>query len=55
MLSLRNSPKPFFKVVFEDLGDQTGISVFVLSDLLFVRTKDVDMFWKKKLDAEKVN
>lgn len=54
MLSLKNSPKPFFKVVFEDLGNQTGINVYLLSDLLFVRTKDLDLFWKKKLDAEKI-
>lgn len=56
--SLSTSPKPVFKVVFEELANQTGINVQFLSGFLrpgpFVYTKDVDMFWEKKLDAKKV-
>ena len=58
MLSLATSPKPTFKVTFENMGNQTGISVqFITGFLLpvsFVYTKDIDTFWEKKLDAKKV-
>ncbi|MDE7367728.1 MAG: hypothetical protein K2N24_10265 [Lachnospiraceae bacterium] len=56
--SLATSPKPTFKVVFEELENQVGINVQFLSGTLqpvpFVYTKEVDMFWEKKLDAKKV-
>lgn len=55
MKSLAYAPKPAFRVTFEDLGDTTGILVEFLKDFLqpvpFVYTKDIDEFWKKKLDA----
>lgn len=60
MLSLANAPKPTFKVTFENMGNQTGISVqFIkgngfLQQVPSVRTKDIDTFWEKKLDAEKI-
>ncbi|MDE6530059.1 MAG: hypothetical protein K2K96_04720 [Lachnospiraceae bacterium] len=58
MLSLANAPKPTFKVTFENMGNQTGISVQFLKGSLqpvpFAYTKDIDIFWEKKLDAEKV-
>lgn len=51
MLSLATSPKPTFKVMFENMGDQTGISVQFIKGLLqpvpFVYTKDIDTFWEK--------
>lgn len=59
MLSLANAPKPTFKVTFENMGNQTGITVqFIkgkgfLWSLPFVSEKDVDIFWEKKLDAKK--
>ena len=57
ILSLANSPKPTFKVIFEDLGDQTGIHVQFLKSCLqplpFVSTKDIDTFWEVKLAAKK--
>ena len=56
--SLANSPKPVFFVKFEDMEGQTGIHVQFLKGILdpvpFVNTKDIDLFWKKKLDAKKV-
>ena len=58
ILSLANSPKPTFKVIFEDLGDQTRIYVqFVksfLQPLPFVYTKDIDTFWEVKLAAKRI-
>lgn len=57
ILSLANSPKPTFKVVFIDLGNSTGINVEFLSSFFqpvpFVYTKDINAFWEKKLDAKK--
>lgn len=57
--SLQNSPKPTFKVVFEDLGTKTGIHVEFIKAFLqptpFVYTKEIDEFWKRKLDAEKIS
>lgn len=57
MLSLATSPKPTFKVKFENMGNQTGISVQFIKSLFqpvpFVYTKDIDTFWGKKLDAKK--
>ena len=53
-----NFPKPTFKVIFEDLGDQTGIHVQFLKSFLqplpFVHTKDIDAFWEVKLAAKKI-
>lgn len=58
IMSLATSPKPMFKVTFENVENQTGIMVeFVegfLQRLPFVSTKDVDVFWEKKLNAKKV-
>ncbi|MGN0246377.1 MAG: hypothetical protein ACI4DK_10475 [Lachnospiraceae bacterium] len=52
-----NIPKPTFKVIFEDLGGQTGIHVQFLKSFLqplpFVHTKDIDAFWEVKLAAKK--
>lgn len=59
MLSLANAPKPTFKVTFKNMGNQTGISVQFIKGSLqavpFVYTKDIDAFWKKKLDAKKAD
>ena len=59
ILSLATSPKPTFKVIFEDLGNQTGINVQFLDGFLqptpFVYTKDIDLFWKTKLEAKRWN
>lgn len=56
--SLNNSPKPTFKVIFRDLGNQTGIEVqFLRSRFIktpFVATKDIDKFWEIKLDAKRI-
>ncbi|MCM1496282.1 MAG: hypothetical protein NC089_10865 [Bacteroides sp.] len=56
--SLATSPKPTFKVVFEELEHQIGINVQFLGGFLqplpFVYTKEVDWFWEKKLDAKKI-
>jgi hypothetical protein len=58
ILSLGTSPKPTFKVIFEDLENQTGINVKCLKNILqpipFVYTKDIDMFWEKKLEAKRI-
>lgn len=58
MLSLANAPKPTFKVTFENMGNQTGISVQFIKGSLqpvpFVYTRDINIFWEKKLDAETV-
>lgn len=58
ILSLANSPKPTFRVIFEDLGGQTGIHVQFLKSFLqplpFVYTKDIDTFWEVKLAAKKI-
>lgn len=58
ILSLATSPKPTFKVTFEDLGNQTGINVQFLTKALqptpFVYTKDINMFWEKKLEAKRI-
>lgn len=58
MLSLANAFKPTFKVIFENMGNQTGISVQFIKEPLQsvpnVYTRDIDAFWQKKLDAEKV-
>lgn len=57
ILSLANAPKPCFKVMFEDLDIKTGIKVEFIEDFLqpvpFVYTKDIDEFWKEKLNAVK--
>ncbi len=57
MLSLANAPKPTFKVTFENMGNQTGISVQFIKGYLqavpSVYTRDIDAFWEKKLDAKK--
>ena len=59
MLSLATSPKPVFKVTFEDLGNQTGINVQFLKGFLqpmpFVYSRDINRFWETKLDAKKRN
>ncbi len=59
MLSLANAPKPTFKVTFENMGNETGISVQFIKESLqavpFVYTKDIDAFWEKKLDAKKAD
>ena len=56
MRSLATSPKPVFKVTFEDLGNQTGINVQFLKGFLqpmpFVPTRNIDRFWETKLDAK---
>lgn len=56
ILSLANAPKPTFKVVFEDLGNETGIHVQFLSDIFqpvpSVYTKNIHEFWEKKLEAK---
>jgi hypothetical protein len=58
ILSLGTSPKPTFKVIFEDLENQTGINVQLLKNILqpipFVYTKDIDLFWEKKLEAKRI-
>ena len=58
MLSLANALKPTFKVTFKNLGNQTDISVqFIkgfLQPLPNVYTRDINIFWEKKLDAETV-
>lgn len=57
--SLATSPKPSFKVRFENMGNQTGISVQFARDNLqplpFVYTKDIDTFWEKKLSAKRLD
>ena len=57
ILSLANAPKPVFKVSFEDLETKTGIKVEFIKDFLqpvpFVYIKDIDKFWKEKLNAVK--
>lgn len=59
ILSLATSPKPTFEVIFKDLGEGTEIEVCFLSSILqpvpFVRTKDIDLFWEKKLHAKRVS
>lgn len=59
MRSLANAPKPTFKVTFENMGNQTGITVQFVKGVLqpspFVSGKNVDMFWEKKLDAKKLD
>ena len=59
ILTLGNVPKPIFKVVFKDLGDQTGISVQYMNPGLFknfswLHEKDIDKFWEIKLDAKRI-
>lgn len=54
LLSLKNAPKPLFRVTFEDLGERTGITVESLSGIMFARTKDIDLFWEKKLGAKRL-
>lgn len=58
ILSLAAAPKPTFKVMFENMGNQTGISVqFIrgpLQPVPFVYKKDIDTFFEKKLDAIKI-
>lgn len=58
ILSLENSLKPTFEVEFEEVGGSTSIKVtFLSNDMLslpFVYTKDVDLFWKRKLNATRV-
>lgn len=55
ILSLKNSPKPTFEVEFEEVEGCTSIKVTFLANgmlsLPFVYTKDVDLFWKRKLNA----
>jgi hypothetical protein len=45
-------------VIFEDLENQTGINVQFLKNISqpipFVYTKDIDMFWEKKLEAKRI-
>lgn len=57
--SMSNARKPVFKVMFEDLGEQTGVRVQFMNPGLFIRTPsvntiDIDLFWENKLDAEKM-
>lgn len=57
--SLNSVPKPIFKVIFEDLGDQTGIRVQYMNPglikfLLWIPERDIDRFWEKKLDAKRI-
>ena len=57
--SLATTPKPTFKVEFEDLGEQTGIRVQFICTYSFIKipminTREIDKFWEKKLDAEKI-
>lgn len=58
IFSLATSPKPTFKVKFEDLKDCTRIGVWFIKSLFqpipFVSTKDIDMFWGKKLEAKRI-
>ena len=58
ILSLATSPKPTFKVIFENMGNQTGISVQFIKERFQpvpnVSTKDIDTFFEKKLDAKRV-
>ena len=51
---MKHTPKPFFRVTFEDLGERTGITVESLSGIVFARTKDIDLFWEKKLGAKRL-
>lgn len=57
--SLGSVPKQIYKVVFKDLGDQTGISVEhmnpgLIKNLLWIPEKDIDKFGEIKLDAKKI-
>lgn len=57
--SMSNARKPVFKVIFEDLGEQTGVRVQFMNPGLFIKTPsvntiDIDRFWENKLDAEKM-
>ena len=58
ILSLAMASKPTFKVMFENMGNQTGISVQFIKGFLqpvpSVYTKDIDTFFEKKLDAKRV-
>lgn len=59
ILSLKNSPKPKFEVMFENLEEMTGIKVIFLKGILqpvpYIYTKDIVMFWEKKLNANLVS
>lgn len=59
ILSLATSPKPVFEVIFENLGENTGIQVRFLKSILspvpFVYIRDIDLFWEEKLNAKKCN
>ena len=57
--SMSNARKPVFKVMFEDLGEQTGVRVQFMNPGLFIKTPsvntiDIDKFWENKLDAERI-
>lgn len=57
--SLNSVPKPIFKVIFEDLGNQTGIRVQYMNPglikfLLWIPERDIDRFWETKLDAKRI-
>lgn len=57
LLSLACSPKPKFKVMFENEKNETGITVQfetgIFQPVPFAYTKDIDAFWEKKLNAKK--
>ncbi len=59
VLSLATSPKPIFEVVFKEIESGTLINVHFLKNFIqpvpFVYTKDIDLFWKNKLDAVKMD
>lgn len=57
--SLANTRKPMFKVIFEELGDQTGVKVEFINPGLIIKLpsvtdKEIDKFWEKKLDAKRI-
>lgn len=59
MCSLSGVRRPIFKVVFEDLGDQTGIRAQFINPGLIIKiplvpTTDIDKFWETKLDAKRI-
>mgnify|MGYP006356221733 CR=1 FL=1 len=55
ILSLSNSPKPVFEVTFKEIENGTMVDVEFVGSLMFVYTKDVDLFWEKKLNAVKMD
>ena len=56
--SMVGIPRPIFKVVFEDFGDQTGIRTEFMNPWIFkapwIPVEDIDRFWEIKLDAKRI-